>query len=211
MDFPRLFRICSRLATGRVRPTGGHGCHYSHEPGSTVLAIARERNLDPLLCTCHAVVASGEREFVVSFTANTRRSRFSDERTRARGPACAAELSRRVAHCVADFLPIHRLVNSACVAAGNFAFRAGLPRRNGPEPNRSLATQTWRPPLRQCDTADACTHRPDYHDHRVCNPAVDQPDAGTVAERTKTRARPSNPDRIAHAKLSGRSRGVARH
>src|SRR5205807_7326957 len=88
---------------------------------------------------------------------------------------------------------------------------AGLPRRNGPEPNRSLATQTWRPPLCQCDTADACTHRPDYHDHRVCNPAVDQPDAGTVAERTKTRARPSNPDRIAHAKLSGRSRGVARH
>ena len=100
------------------------------------------------------------------------------------------------------------MVNFARTAAGNPAVRAGLAHRNGAQPDRGLVAQTSSPTLRRCDTADACTHRSDYYDRPVCDSAVDEPDAGTVAERTETRSRPSEPDRIAYAKLSGGSRGV---
>src|ERR671922_2345624 len=130
------------------------------------------------------------------------------ERKGSRGPARAAELSRRLANRMAYILPLYCLVNPARFAAGDFAFCARVSCRNGPKPNRGLAAQTSRPSFRQCDTADACADRSHHHDHRVCDSAVDHPNAGIVAERTQTRARPSNPNRIADAKLSGSSRGV---
>src|SRR5438093_764438 len=92
-------RVQHQQLPQRLQPRAGIN-NAGHSEGTKLVS---------LVFTCHAVVAGGEREFVVTFTANTRRSRCSDERTRARGSACAAELSRRVAHCVADFLPIHRL------------------------------------------------------------------------------------------------------
>jgi len=49
---------------------------------------------------------------------------------------------------------------------------------------------------------DAATHRSDYYDRPVCDSAVDRPMAGTVAS-ARNSLRPSDPDRIAYAKLSG--------
>lgn len=114
-----------------------------------------------------------------------------------------------MANRLADLLSVYRVVNFASTAAGDPVVCAGLADRNGAQPDRGLASQTPRPALRRRDIADACTHHAGYHDHRVCDSAVDQPDAGIVAERTQTRAGPSNPDRIAHAKLSGSSRSIA--
>src|SRR5882757_842021 len=128
-----------------------------------------------------------------------------------RGSARAPELLRRLAHCMVDLFPVYHVADSAGVAAGDFVFCPGVPCRNGPEPNRSVAAQTPRPALRQRDTADARAYCFGYHDHRVCDSTVDHPDAGTVAERAQTRARPSNPNRIAYPKLPGSSRGIASH
>src|SRR6184192_1607586 len=67
------------------------------------------------------------------------------ERNGSRESARAAELSRRLADCLARFLASHRLGDPARAAAGDFAIRAGLPSRDGPKPDRGLVAETSFP------------------------------------------------------------------
>src|SRR5436190_5955505 len=133
------------------------------------------------------------------------------ERNASRGHARAAELSRRVAHRLANFLPVYRLVNPARAATRDSALRAGLASCNGPEPDRSLVAETSCPALSRCDPASARARSCGHNDYRFRDTAASETNAGARAQRTRGVAGDSHPDRIAHTKLSGRSRGVAAH
>ena len=133
------------------------------------------------------------------------------ERDASRGPAHTPELSRRVENRVVGFLPVYRLANSARVATGDSALRAGLASCNGPEPDCGLVTETSCPALSRCDPANARAHSCGHNDYRFCDTAISATNAGARAQRARGVAGHSHQDRIAHTKLSRRSRGVAAH
>src|SRR5438034_8716047 len=123
------------------------------------------------------------------------------ERNGSRESARAAELSRRLADCLARFLASHRLGDPARAAAGDFAIRAGLPSRDGPKPDRGLVAETSYSALCQCDPADARAGRYYHYHHRFCHSPANQANTGTGAKCAKYVARDPQPDRIGHAKL----------
>src|SRR5206468_159569 len=133
------------------------------------------------------------------------------ERTRSREPTRAAELSRGMAHRLADFLTANCLVNPARAATGSLTVRVGFPSRNGPEPNRGLVAETSCPALYQCDPADVRADRCHDHNYCFCYSPAGKTNARTGAKRANRLARHSCSNRIAHAQLSRSSRSVAAH
>src|SRR6185437_14041315 len=119
-----------------------------------------------------------------------------------REPARAIKLSRRVADRMAGFLVVYCMVDRAIATAGDFAFRAGVPRGNGPEPDRGVAAKTSRSTLRRCHPLNFWTDRGDNDDHRVCDSPVNEANAGANAKRAWGVARHRQPHRRADAKLS---------
>src|SRR6266511_1369186 len=85
------------------------------------------------------------------------------ERIRSRESARAAELSRRLGHCLAD---------PARAATGDLAVRAGVSTRHGLEPDCGLVGKASCPALRQCDPADACVDSRHHHHYRVRDSAA---------------------------------------
>ena len=119
------------------------------------------------------------------------RRSFEHERKASRGPAWAAELLRRAAHCLADLSRIYHVADPPRAATHNPAVRTGFSSRDGSEPHRRLAPETSHTAPSECHRGDASAYRC-YDDHRpFCHSALEPATAGAHAQHAKYVARNS--------------------